>query len=107
MSELRAVPEKLDNFLILRLRGEFEGMAVIESKEELLGHIKKVAAQEIVMDFGEIQYIDSAGIGVLLEMAKKAASLGIRFGLLNANDSVKKVITITKVDKILKCYDAL
>ena len=89
---------------LLRLSGEFENDSVISSKEELLGYVES-AQKDLFMDFAAIAYIDSAGIGVLLEMARIASDRGIQFGLLSVNDHVKKVLLITKVDKVLKIVE--
>ena len=99
----KETPEK--GFTILRLSGEFEGLSIVEAKDELFDLLRKEARSEFVLDFGEIVYIDSAGIGVLLEMAKAADEQRVKFGLINVNPQVKKVIVVTKVDKILKIYE--
>jgi len=89
---------------LLRLEGEFEGMAVYDVKEALLGAVEAAAAEEILVDFEKISYIDSSGVGVLLEMAGRAAAGKKRFGLVNVKDPVKKVLQVTKVDKVLPIY---
>jgi anti-anti-sigma factor len=98
------VDKPSDSFKILRLTGEFEGMAVIESKDALLAHLAEPGLKELVADFAEISYIDSAAIGVLLELAKSAQKMKIRFGLLNVPEAIKKVIVMTKVDKVIPIY---
>ncbi len=90
--------------VILRLTGEFEGLPVLNAKEELLGLVRNETAQDFMVDFGEIEYVDSAAIGVLLEMSELASGKNMKFGLFNVNDHVTKVIEITKVDKVLKIY---
>ncbi len=105
MGELSIRRERPDRTLtILRLKGEFEGMAVINAKEELLGHLQETLGTDFVIDFGEVPYIDSAGIGILLEMAKMASEKNIKLGLVNVREPVKNVLVVTKVDKVLKIY---
>jgi anti-anti-sigma factor len=91
-------------FAILRLSGEFEGMTVQESKEALFSHFKAPGTKEVILDFGDISYVDSSGIGVLIEMAKTAQQSKVRFGLINVMDPVRSVIVMTKVDKIIPIY---
>ena len=105
MNELKISPERPDkNLTVLKLSGEFEGLAILDSQERLFGYVKEEVGTDLMMDFAEIDYIDSAGIGVLLQMAKMASQKNLKFGLLNVNDQVKKVLAVTKVDKILKVY---
>ena len=108
MSTLEVVTDKLsDRLTVLRLRGEFEGTAVLDAKEKLLACFDGTGgASDLAVDFAEISYIDSSGIGVLLEMAKKAAERRLRFGLLNVNEPIQKVLAVTRVDKILTRYDS-
>jgi anti-anti-sigma factor len=58
-----------------------------------------------MIDFAEIQYIDSAALGILLEMSKLASAKKVQFGLIHVDGAVKKVIEVTKLDKVLKIFD--
>lgn len=106
MGDLKIRRDQPDKGLtILRLKGEFEGLAVLNVKEELLGYLEEAAGTDFIMDLGEIEYIDSAGIGILLEMAKMASKKSMKFGLVNVHELVRKVLVVTHVDKILKIYE--
>jgi anti-anti-sigma factor len=95
-------PDK--DLTVIRLEGEFENTSVLDAKEALFGCARSAKGRELMIDFSEIEYIDSSGISVLLDMAKIASERKVRFGVLNANDHVKKVLLMTKVDKVLKIY---
>ncbi len=98
----KETPDK--NLTVLRLKGEFENTSVLDAKEELFNCVREAKGSDVMIDFSEIEYIDSSGIGVLLEMAKIASERKLRFGAVNTNEHVKKVLLMTKVDKILKIY---
>lgn len=105
MSGLKITKETPDkNLTVLRLHGEFENTSVLDAKEALLGFVREAKGSDVMIDFSEIEYIDSSGISVLLDMAKIGLEMKLRFGILNANDHVKKILLMTKVDKILKIY---
>ena len=105
MSELKITRETPDkNLTVLRLQGEFENFSVLNAKEELFRHLREAKGPEVMIDFSEISYIDSSGISVLLDMAKLALERKLRFGVLNAAENVKRVLVMTKVDKLLKIY---
>ena len=106
MGNLSIKSEQPDKGLtVLRLSGEFEGYAALDKKEELLKHLDDRKSGTLMMDFGEIGYIDSAALGILLEMSKMASEKKLKFGLVNVHDPVKKVIEITKLDKVLKIFE--
>jgi len=46
--------------------------------------------------------IDSTGLGVLSEIAKKYIKQGVFFGLANVNDQVTKLMKVSNLDEIIK-----
>ena len=96
-------PDK--DLTVIHLAGEFEGYNVLNNKEQLLDHVKHSASKELMVDFAEIEYIDSAAVGALLEMMRLSEKHKKGFGLLHVSDSVRKVLVVTKLDKILKIYE--
>ena len=106
MSGLTIKTEKPDkNLTILRLSGEFEGYAALDGKEELLRCAADTSCASLMLDMAGIEYIDSAALGILLEMSKIAANKKISLGLIHVLDPVKKVIQVTQLDKVLKILD--
>ncbi len=90
---------------ILRLSGEFEGYAALNGREALLKYLENKSACTLMLDLAGIEYIDSAALGILLEMSKNAEERRIDFGLLNLHDPVKKVLEVTHLDKVLKIFE--
>ena len=106
MSVLNIKVEQPDKTLtILRLSGEFEGNAALEGKEALHKFLESRSSGTLMLDLAGIEYIDSAALGILLEMSKKAVGSKIDFGLLHVQDPVKKVLEVTKLDKVLKIFE--
>ena len=106
MSKLYIQAEEPDKKLtVLRLSGEFEGYAALEGKEELFRHLESKSSGTLMLDMSGIEYIDSAALGILLEMSKTADGKKISFGLLNVHDPVKKVLEVTQLDKVLKIFE--
>lgn len=55
----------------------------------------------LVLDFGELEYISSAGLRVLLMAQKKINSLNAAMKIINANESVREVFEMTGFSSIL------
>lgn len=53
---------------------------------------------KIVLNFQEVTYIDSSGIGALLNIYKETKKRNIHIFFINIHGSVKKVIELTKLD---------
>ena len=106
MSGLNITAEQPDKKLtVLRLSGEFEGIAAVEGKETLYKFLESGTSGTLMLDLAGIEYIDSAALSILLEMSKKAAAVKIDFGLLHVQDPVKKVLEVTRLDKVLKIFE--
>ena len=66
-----------------------------EALEALPGDV-----EELVMDFGKLTYVSSAGLRVLLRAHKKMMAKG-GFKLINVNDTVKEIFDVTGFSEIL------
>lgn len=54
---------------------------------------------EVKLDFAQVSYIDSTGIGVLVGAAHHAVDHGKRFSCVNAQPTVMRVVQLLGVDK--------
>ncbi|MEM6749744.1 MAG: STAS domain-containing protein [Planctomycetota bacterium] len=62
---------------------------------------RKWAAQRVVVDLSEAQYIDSAAIGWLLDAKRETAAAGGRFVLQSPQPRVLQVLQTLQVDRAL------
>ncbi|HBE21615.1 MAG TPA: anti-anti-sigma factor [Cyanobacteria bacterium UBA11149] len=58
--------------------------------------------QKIVCDFSKTTFIDSCGIGALVNSYRSAREAGVDFVLRSVNDPVMAVLTMTGLDRIFK-----
>ena len=99
MKGLRIEEVTDEGLTVLKLQGEFEGMAVLQAREKFFEYLRQ--SRNMAMDFTQIEYIDSAGVALLIDMTKEAMEKKIKFGLMNVKDPVRKILYLTKVDKLL------
>lgn len=57
--------------------------------------------KNIIMDFGNVKYIDSSGLSAILLANRLCETVGGLFVLCKLNDTTKKLITISQLDKVL------
>jgi anti-sigma B factor antagonist len=55
----------------------------------------------LVLDFEGLSYIDSAGLGILVGIYKRLNEKGRKLRIRQANDYIKKLFHITKLDTLL------
>ncbi len=62
--------------------------------------------QAVVVDFEEIAYISSAGMRVVLLLAKSLKSKAVGFALCSMSESVLEIFTISGFNKIISIHDS-
>jgi anti-anti-sigma factor len=60
------------------------------------------SAKTIYLDCENLEYIDSAGIGILVMTQKKSKALSIRLVITRLSDSIKDVLELANLQKIIE-----
>ena len=75
------------------------------TKNEIKHIINEVAKENdidtVAIDLQDVEFIDSTGVGVFISIYKFLGERKLRMKLLNPQEIVKKVITITKINDII------
>ncbi len=62
---------------------------------------------KIIIDFTEINYIDSTAIGLLVNIKRNAEEVGGNLVIASVNDDVMNVFSITGIDKFIDIYTSV
>ena len=76
----------------------FEGKFVAgqtDAAEELLGGL----AESAVLDFTELQYISSIGLGIVIATQKRLKENGAEIRIANASGHIRELFRITRFDE--------
>ncbi|MGX4601665.1 STAS domain-containing protein [Faecalimicrobium sp. JNUCC 81] len=98
------INSKLDSqnsFWDINLEGELDVSTADKLKEYLHGLVE----QEVVdmrINLSSLEYIDSTGLGVMISVLKKLRTNDKEIYIINPKSNVKKIFTITGLDKIFK-----
>lgn len=82
---------------IVSVRGDVDVATSPQLRAELQTAID-AHAQEVVVDVNEMDFIDSAGLGVLIGALKRAREANVRLVLRGVQPSPRKVLGITGLD---------
>ena len=88
---------------------EVEGQLIVSNRQELKQRVLDEAeqgARKVLVDFAGTGYIDSAGLGVLVSLAKRLRELGGDIRLANLNDDLKTLFELTKLDTLFAISDS-
>ncbi len=89
-----------DGTTILKLTGPLTLSTMFPVQEEL----RSIKPQVLILDLTDTPYIDSAGIGVIANSYVSAERDGRTFLLAGANSRVQTLLSLTKLDTILKNF---
>lgn len=98
------INSKLDiqnNFWDISLEGELD----VSTADKLKEHLHTLVTKEIVdmkINLTNLDYIDSTGLGVMIGVLKKLKINDKEIYIINPKSNVKKIFTITGLDKIFK-----
>lgn len=80
---------------VLRVEGDLDVYAAAAVEEQGAEALNRSPEEELVVDLAGVQFIDSAGLGALIELKRHANELGTTLALRSLTPSVRKVITVT------------
>lgn len=88
-----------DQVLSLKVQGEIDVSSISEFKDVLFRSIES-QSPNVLIDCGDLKYIDSTGLGVLVSALKKSKALGGSIKIVHLKPYLQKIFAITALDKI-------
>ena len=82
---------------VIRLRGRFDASQAAKAEEALAR-----AEESTEVDFSELVYISSAGIGCLLAAHKKLQERGCSLKLVNMNAHIRELFELAGFDMVFE-----
>ena len=82
-----------------------EGELDVSTADKLKEYLHNLADEKILnmkINLERLDYIDSTGLGVMIGVLKKLKTDNKEIYILNPKSNVKKIFTITGLDKIFK-----
>lgn len=89
---------KLDHATVLVVSGELD----LVSSPELEAALQRIESSEprlLILDLRLVDFMDSAGLSVVVRANQRAQSAGTRFGLVNGAPQVQRLLTLTGMDE--------
>ena len=98
-------PEPTDGVLVIKAQGRIDGSNSAQFLQSIQAEISE-DYNGVVLDFGGITYISSAGLRVILLLAKELRQKQTGFGVCSLASSVKEIFTISGFDQIIDIFDS-
>ena len=81
---------------VIRFSGKFHAAHTDKARDVL----NKVDAP-LVLDFADLQYISSSGLGVLLGVQHRLGATGDKLKIINSSHHVRELFRVSRMDLIL------
>lgn len=88
--------------LILRLTEEIDECTVQKIRRKADYEIERYMPRKVIFDFNSVTFMDSAGIGLIIGRYRIANMLGATIEIANITDSIKRVLELSGILKIIK-----
>lgn len=94
----------VEEVLVVALKGRLDSVNASAVELSITDQIKQ-GANRLVLDFSEVPYVSSAGLRVVLVVAKRLKEVGGRLVLIGLTPSVHEVFAISGFLQILTVCD--
>jgi anti-sigma B factor antagonist len=91
---------------VVHVRGEID-MDTGPQLQDVLREIADGGGRQVVLDFAEVTFMDSSGLGLLVVWFKTLRDGGGRLCLAAVQPPVRTVLVLSGVDQVVDVYDSV
>lgn len=99
--------EKKGKTLIINMSGELDHHSAESVRIKVDNKIDEYGIANIIFNFGEINFMDSSGIGVVIGRYRKVSEYGGKVAVVNMQPHIKRVFELGGLFKIIKEYESV
>lgn len=96
--------QQQDGIVTLNIAGRLDAVSALEADKEF-GKVLDAGHDRLLIDLSELDYISSAGLRVLLVVAKRIQQNGGKVVLSELTPNVREVFEISGFSSIFKIFD--
>jgi len=98
---MESIYKKEDKQLIFKLEEDIDECAVQKIRRKLDNEIERYMPKEVIFDFNNVSFMDSAGIGLIIGRYKLANMLGGKVQVTNMTGPVRKIFEMSGMQRII------
>lgn len=95
-------------FSLIRIDGNIDLYKVPDFKVKVRDYLnqlsKKDAKRPVIIDFSMVDYIDSPGIGALMDLKKMFVQKNIKYGYINVSEDIYRMFEVTKLQEYFPVF---
>jgi anti-anti-sigma factor len=94
-----------DNVAVVVLRGEI-GTETVNQFKDRIDQLVNEGQSKIIMDFQEVNYLNSMGLGVVAATLKKVKKNKGDLKLVKLSPAVQELFELTRLTKVFEIFDS-
>ncbi|MDR0991543.1 MAG: STAS domain-containing protein [Ruminococcus sp.] len=89
-----------DKTVTVFLTGDLDHSNAKEIRDDIDFAIDRNLPERLVLDFSELDFMDSSGIGLIMGRFRKCEPIGCKITVSGAKGTIKKVIKIAGIERL-------
>lgn len=89
-----------EEMVVARIIGEIDHHFAKNEREKIDAMIFKCKPRQLVMDFTDVRFMDSSGIGMIIGRSELCRALGCNVTVRGLNPTLRKLVSLSGVGKI-------
>jgi anti-anti-sigma factor len=90
------------NLKVVQPSGIFDGTKATKFRQEITRVVEN--AEIVVIDFKNVTFMDSSGLGALVLCLKTVKAAGSRLFLCSINEQIRMLFDLTSMDKVFEIF---
>ncbi len=93
--------KRIGESMIISIRGEIDEYNCVNARKKIDEILQMQNIKSVLFDLGDVNFIDSTGIGLFLGRYKLANRMGICLSICNISEVTKKVFEVSGLLQII------
>lgn len=102
---MRGTREITDNYQLFRLTGLLDAFSELIFRKSIGGFIEE-GPKDIILDLSKIDFVDSSGLGALVQLVKKAQTAGGTLQVVT-NPRVTQTVKLVRLEQFLSLQSSV
>ena len=88
--------------LLAKISGELDHHTAAAMRTELDEKISNLNPHKLMLDFSDVSFMDSSGIGLVMGRYKILSKMGTEFHIVGASPQIYKIFKLAGIEKLAK-----
>ncbi|MBE9230041.1 STAS domain-containing protein [Phormidium sp. LEGE 05292] len=103
---LRGTRDVKENYQLFRLAGLLDAFSEPNFRKAIVGFIQQDGPKNIILDLSQIDFLDSSGLGALVQIAKEAQNNNGSLQIV-PNPRVTQTVKLVRLEKFLSLQSSV